>query len=216
MLKIDKMLTNECWKGANTKQAIIIHHTGSSRNTLFRNIVNFFKRRDYISVHYVVGRNEEDGIVQMVDENDRAWHAGASQWGDLKDLNHSSIGIEVLSDGHTFTDWQRDKVRELCMDIMKRNEISPSMVLRHADIAPKRKWDIGVNFFKEKWGTWQGFQQSLKEDPERDLKELHATELDLLGTIREAIKQLNKIHALITKAEGRKNVPFKLTKARSR
>lgn len=102
-------------------------------------------------------------ITQTVDEDDRAWHAGSSFWKGKSNLNNYSIGIEVLSDGKTFTDEQREAVRWLCKDIMKRNGIPAHRVLRHKDVAPKRKTDIGESFFNPYWGRngWSDFQAAL-------------------------------------------------------
>jgi len=195
---IKKEITGECRKGGNSKQLIVVHHTGSSPKTTMQNIINFFKKPDYISVHYVVGRTEADGIAQMVEEDNQAFHAGVSGWGELSDLNRHSIGIEVLSDGITFTEWQIQAATWLLKDIMARNGISPLKVLRHADIAlpAGRKTDIGFNFFK-KWGTWANYQMSLvvvskierlEKDYETQAKALN-TELDKLNGIK---KQLSK------------------------
>lgn len=164
---IKKDLTSECRPG-NTKQFCIVHHTASSTQTTMQGIVNFFKKPDYVSVHYVVGRTEADGITQMVDENNVAFHAGVSEWGGVKDLNNHSIGIEVLSDGQTFTDWQIQATTELIRYIMVRNGIPASKVLRHADVAmPRgRKSDVGPAFFKQ-WGTWEKYQEALAiSDPQ--------------------------------------------------
>lgn len=163
MFKINKDLTSEAWKGGNSKRFVIVHHTASSNKTTFQGIVNFFKKKDYISIHYVVGRNGE--ITQLVDENDRAWHAGKSEWKGTKDLNNHSIGIEILSDGKTFTDKQREATQWLCQNIIKRNNIPIDNVLTHANIAPGRKWDVGPNFYVPKWGSWEGFQDSLIPKP---------------------------------------------------
>ena len=58
-----------------------------------------------VSAHYLV---KGDGAVwQMVQEQDRAWHAGAGEWGGLNDINSRSIGIELDNRGdHPFSHLQ--------------------------------------------------------------------------------------------------------------
>ena len=43
-----------------------------------------------VSAHYVV--TEDGQIVQMVDEEKRAWHAGRGYWRGITDVNSASIG----------------------------------------------------------------------------------------------------------------------------
>lgn len=194
MFEIKKELTGECWKGGNTKRLLVVHHTGSRKATTFQNIINFFKKRDYISIHYVVGYKGE--ITQLVAEDDRAWHAGKSAWDGLVNLNHHSIGIEVLSDGEHFTETQRKAVQWLSRNIIERNTISIDNVVRHSDIAPGRKMDIGKNFYEPKWGSWKRFQESLvTKVPESDKdkrKRLEEEWEEASHNINNALKQLNE------------------------
>ena len=102
-----------------------------------------------VSCHYLI--DEHGGIVQMVDEEKRAWHAGASSWRGAVDINSMSIGIEVHNVGHAagypaFPAAQMQAVLELCLDISKRHTISPERVLAHSDVAPGRKIDPGEKF----------------------------------------------------------------------
>ena len=105
-----------------------------------------------VSAHYFVG---EDGrIVQMVDEADRAWHAGKSFWAGESDINSRSIGIEIANPGHEFgyrrfPPAQIAAVIALCRDIVSRHPIPPARVLAHSDVAPLRKEDPGELF---PWG----------------------------------------------------------------
>ena len=144
----------------NTRQFIIVHDTASGNATL-NNILRFFALSNSVSIHYVIGKAGE--VVQMVSENNVAWHCGVSKWDGITFMNRCSIGIEVLSDGKEYTQAQRIATWELCKDIMKRNKIQTHNVLRHADIAmPRgRKQDISLPFYKP-WGdTWSGFQVAL-------------------------------------------------------
>src|SRR5947209_6601354 len=68
-----------------------------------------------VSAHYLVARDGE--IVQLVDERARAWHAGASRWGSIVDVNSASIGIELDNDGRApFPAPQIDALLRLLVD----------------------------------------------------------------------------------------------------
>jgi N-acetylmuramoyl-L-alanine amidase len=105
-----------------------------------------------VSCHYVV--DEHGAITQMVPETFRAWHAGASHWQGIEDINSCSIGIEIHNPGHDggypdFPSAQMAAVEALCLDIIERNGIVPCRVLAHSDVAPRRKIDPGEKF---DWG----------------------------------------------------------------
>jgi N-acetylmuramoyl-L-alanine amidase len=106
-----------------------------------------------VSSHYFVF---EDGrVVQLVDEDRRAWHAGVSHWAGETDINSRSIGIEIANPGHEFgyrdfPEAQTDAVIALCNDILSRHRIPRERVLAHSDVAPARKEDPGERFPWEK------------------------------------------------------------------
>jgi len=102
-----------------------------------------------VSSHYFIRENGK--IYQLVAEEQRAWHAGASCWKGIKDINSRSIGIEIVNCGHEhgyveFPDVQMESVAHLLSDIITRNHIKPECVLAHSDIAPLRKQDPGELF----------------------------------------------------------------------
>ncbi len=98
-----------------------------------------------MSCHYVV---DVDGrITQMVGEEMRAWHAGASIWKGETDTNSRSIGIEIHNPGdRDYPQMQIAAVIDLCRDILARHAIPPAHVLAHSDVAPMRKADPGERF----------------------------------------------------------------------
>lgn len=109
-----------------------------------------------VSAHYLVNNTGDNEIYQLVDENKRAYHAGVSSWRSDKNLNDTSIGIEIVNAGFPngtgqrifapFSDDQVKKVAALAKDIITRYQIPPTNVLAHADIAPTRKQDPGPMF----------------------------------------------------------------------
>ncbi|MEE7446868.1 N-acetylmuramoyl-L-alanine amidase [Methylobacterium radiotolerans] len=126
---------------------LILHYTGmdSGASALAR-------LRDplsEVSAHYLVF--EDGGIVQMVPEARRAWHAGAGAWKGETDVNSRSIGIEIVHPGHAgglppYPEAQVEAVIALARDILGRWPIPPERVLAHSDVAPERKEDPGEIF----------------------------------------------------------------------
>lgn len=102
-----------------------------------------------VSAHYLI---EEDGAIwRLVPEARRAFHAGVSCWLGERDLNHVSIGIEIVNPGHEwgyrpFPEPQMQAVEALCRDLVARYRIPPYRVVGHSDIAPDRKSDPGELF----------------------------------------------------------------------
>ena len=102
-----------------------------------------------VSAHYLVA---EDGtVLRMVDESRRAWHAGASHWRDIDDVNSASIGIEIVNPGHEFgyrpfPDEQMGAVIRLVSTIKDRYGITRGNIVGHSDVAPTRKRDPGELF----------------------------------------------------------------------
>jgi N-acetylmuramoyl-L-alanine amidase len=126
---------------------ILLHYTGmESAAAALERLCSEAAR---VSCHYFV--DEDGGIVQLVPEARRAWHAGTSSWLGAIDINACSIGIEIVNPGHDFgypdfPDVQIEAVIALCRDIIRRRKIPPARVLAHSDVAPARKNDPGEKF----------------------------------------------------------------------
>lgn len=105
-----------------------------------------------VSAHYLI---DEDGTTwRMVEEADRAWHAGVGAWRGWRDINSRSIGIELSNPGHdcgyrAFPNAQIETLIELTNGILERHPIPARNVVAHSDIAPSRKIDPGELF---PWG----------------------------------------------------------------
>ena len=102
-----------------------------------------------VSAHYAI---EEDGTVfALVDESERAWHAGIASWRGHNDINARSVGIELVNPGHEFgyrkfTEAQMAALADLVPDILARHPIPRRNVVGHSDVAPERKEDPGELF----------------------------------------------------------------------
>lgn len=93
-----------------------------------------------VSAHYLVARDGR--TFQLVDDLDRAWHAGAGRWGTIDNLNAASVGIELDNDGRSgFPDAQVEALLRLLADVTARHRIDRRALIAHGDMAPTRKRD---------------------------------------------------------------------------
>jgi len=126
---------------------IVLHYTGmpNAEGALDR----LTSPEAQVSCHYVV---DEDGtIYRLVEEEQRAWHAGKSRWRGIEDVNSASIGIEIVNPGHefgyhSFPEEQIDALLPLVARIKERYGVTRGNVVGHSDIAPTRKQDPGELF----------------------------------------------------------------------
>jgi N-acetylmuramoyl-L-alanine amidase len=134
-------------RDGRTPDMLVLHYTGMESADA---ALDWLTREDtQVSAHYLV--DETGHVVQMVAEQERAWHTGQSIWAGETDLNSCSIGIEIHNPGHdfdypAFPDAQMRAVEVLCLDVLSRHAIPPYRVLAHSDIAPGRKRDPGEKF----------------------------------------------------------------------
>ncbi|NJM83550.1 MAG: N-acetylmuramoyl-L-alanine amidase [Tabrizicola sp.] len=98
-----------------------------------------------VSAHYLIDR--DGGLLHLVPEEARAWHAGEGEWAGRGDVNSRSIGIELVNGGREpFPEPQMARLERLLPGIMARWSISAKDVIAHADLAPARKADPGPRF----------------------------------------------------------------------
>lgn len=133
--------------GVTGPDILLMHYTGVPTPEFALDILTSGERE--VSCHYLV--RQDGGIVHMVDEHKRAWHAGKSSWEGASDVNSRSIGIEICNPGHgddyhDFPDAQIEAVIALSHDIFTRHGVEPRRVLAHSDVAPGRKIDPGERF----------------------------------------------------------------------
>ena len=108
-----------------------------------------------VSSHLFVDR--EGQLIQFVDLNKKAWHAGISEFEGQKECNDFSIGIELEgTDTEPYSDKQYLSLISLTNCLMERySGISTERIVGHCDIAPSRKTDPGVSF------DWSRYKNSL-------------------------------------------------------
>ncbi|MGH8357704.1 MAG: N-acetylmuramoyl-L-alanine amidase [Pseudomonas sp.] len=160
-------------KGQAVRQ-VIVHYTAAPFASSLRALT-----RDGFSAHYLLADPhdasyraagyDELRVFRLVDEAQRAWHAGTSHWAGRDNLNSRSIGIEIVNQARddagvlTFPAYgaeQIDVLIALIRDIQVRYPaIGPTDILGHSDIAYWRKSDPGPRLpwrclFEAGVGAW--------------------------------------------------------------
>lgn len=102
-----------------------------------------------VSAHYLLAA--DGGLWSLVDEAERAWHAGRSFWRGRERLNDVSIGVELVNPGHAhglrpFPERQLAALEALLAGLCARWPVRPAGILGHSDVAPERKLDPGERF----------------------------------------------------------------------
>ena len=130
-----------------TVDMLVIHYTGmqSAKAALDR----LCDPAAEVSAHYLI--DEAGEVFPLVDEQNRAWHAGVSNWRGSSGVNSRSIGIELVNPGHEFgyrpfPAPQMAALAHLSQGILSRWPIPARNVVGHSDVAPRRKQDPGELF----------------------------------------------------------------------
>lgn len=128
---------------ARRPNLVVIHHT--SDDTIEEALQTLTTPARKVSAHYLIGRDGE--VVPLVDEKERAWHAGLSWWGGMRDVNSLSIGIELDNNGdEPFAEAQIVALLDVLAGIRQRYHLPAANVVGHGDVAPSRKVDPSVYF----------------------------------------------------------------------
>lgn len=149
---------------------LLLHYTAVN----FNGSINALAKGDAVSAHYLVpdpldasyrkAGFDEVRLFQLVDEPQRAWHAGVSAWAGHSGLNDTAIGIELVNQAAVrngqfvfpaYPAQQIAALTQLCQEILQRYPaISPTAVLAHSDVSIGRKSDPGAAF------PWQALHQA--------------------------------------------------------
>lgn len=178
----------------NRVQFVIVHYTSANLENSLRLLTH-----GQVSSHYLIGDNNPATVYKLVDESQRAWHAGESEWQGRTWLNSSSIGIEIVNPGfrdtptgrvwYPYSEAQIQALIVLLKDIVKRNNIEPRHVIGHSDIAPLRKQDPGPLFpwkrlAAEGLGVWPDEQAVARQ------QQVYAYQLPSAGWFQQQLGQL--------------------------
>jgi N-acetylmuramoyl-L-alanine amidase len=144
--------------GLRKPNFVIIHHT--AQNSCEQTLRTFTLPRTQVSAHYVICK---DGTVHhMLNDYLRAWQAGKGSWGNDKDINSSSIGIELDNNGfEPFPAAQINSLLTVLDTLKSKYRIPTANFIGHSDIAPGRKVDPNVSFpwqllSENGYGLWYG------------------------------------------------------------
>jgi N-acetylmuramoyl-L-alanine amidase len=151
--------------GCTGRLTIDTHYHAVSQDSRVQFIVLHYTEIDFahslhrltqeeVSSHYLIN-DRPPTVYRLVEEERRAWHAGASFWQGYTHLNSNSIGIEIVNLGNggdpnagyaEYPQPQIEQVIELVRDIERRHGVRPDRVLGHSDIQPLTKQDPGPRF----------------------------------------------------------------------
>jgi N-acetylmuramoyl-L-alanine amidase len=133
-------------RGGARPELIVLHYTAMPCAAALARLTDAAAE---VSAHWLVA---EDGrVFWLVDEAERAWHAGAGSWGGRGDVNSRSIGIELVNSGPLdgfppYPEPQMAALEALLDGVMGRWGIPAAGVIGHSDMAPGRKADPGPKF----------------------------------------------------------------------
>lgn len=118
-----------------------------------------------VSAHLLIRRDGE--IIQFVAFDQRAWHAGHSQYLGRENCNDFSIGIELEGcDELPFDDRQYEMLTTVIKTLWQHYPDCAGRLIGHSDIAPGRKTDPGPFF------DWHLLQQSLESQAAHQIDSL--------------------------------------------
>lgn len=126
---------------------IVLHYTGMASGAAA--LARLTDSTAKVSAHWLI--EEDGGLVRLVAEERRAWHAGRSCWQGSNDVNGDSIGVELVNPGHEFgyRAFPEPQIRTLVAligEIRTRWTVPDARILGHSDVAPARKEDPGELF----------------------------------------------------------------------
>lgn len=160
-------------------QFIVLHYTATTNDVSIRALT-----QGEVSSHYLILEGDDDKIYNLVPDNERAWHAGVSEFRGRNNINDTSIGIEIVNEGIAtefrsyptyylydhYVDYDKkqiEKVGQLLLKLKNKYSIADRNIIAHSDIAPSRKTDPGAKFpwklLYDKYGVGAWYDEVDKE-----------------------------------------------------
>lgn len=139
---VNKLLTRVNYKPGNNKknEYIVIHYTANNGDTAKNNCRYFLDEYRNASANYFV---DENSVYMCVQDNDVAWHVGASKYYNGC-RNNNSIGIELCSRRKFITrefyfkDATIRNAIELTAILMRKYNIPLDHLVRHYDVTREK------------------------------------------------------------------------------
>ena len=138
-------------------QFIVVHYTATDNLGSIKELTS-----SRVSSHFLVLDEDDNKIYSLVPLEQRAWHAGASSFRGRTNINDTSVGIEIVSDGIAkeyrnnpyplydhyveFKPIQIEKTAQIIKYVTEKYNIPAKNIVAHSDIAPGRKKDPGAKF----------------------------------------------------------------------
>lgn len=133
-------------RNAQNIKLLVLHATAAATDTSAENAMA--NSAHEAAAHLNVRR--DGSTTRMVDDTRRAWHAGASSWPGVGDVNSESLGVEIgnRNDGiEPYTAEQYETVADIVRHYLGQG-LRREGVVGHHHVAPGRKtdplgWDWG-------------------------------------------------------------------------
>lgn len=134
----------------------------------------FEDKESGVSTHFVIPRNEEEGIIQFVDVRFKAWHAGRALMWKKPDVNLYSIGVQLVGvPDCEYTEWQYEAAAAICAELMNQESaILLNRIISHDAIAerahgpgPFWNWQLFFNGLIKKM---YGMNKTKEDDNEKE------------------------------------------------
>ena len=140
-------------------QFIVVHYTAIDNAASIKELTT-----NKVSSHFLVLDEDDNKIYNLVPLEQRAWHAGASAFRGRTNINDTSVGIEIVSDGiakefisdpnpyHPYDHYvdykpvQIEKTAQIIKYVAEKYNVPARNIVAHSDIAPSRKKDPGAKF----------------------------------------------------------------------
>ena len=140
-------------------QFIVVHYTATDNAGSIKELTS-----SRVSSHFLVLDEDDNKIYSLVPLEQRAWHAGASAFRGRTNINDTSVGIEIVSDGiareyrpdpnpyHPYDHYvdykpiQIEKTAQIIKYVAEKYNVPAKNIVAHSDIAPSRKKDPGAKF----------------------------------------------------------------------
>ena len=140
-------------------QFIVVHYTATDNLGSIKELTS-----SRVSSHFLILDEDDNKIYSLVPLEQRAWHAGASAFRGRTNINDTSVGIEIVSDGiareyrpdpnpyHPYDHYvdykpiQIEKTAQIIKYVAEKYNVPARNIVAHSDIAPSRKKDPGAKF----------------------------------------------------------------------
>ena len=140
-------------------QFIVVHYTATDNVGSIKELTS-----SRVSSHFLILDEDDNKIYSLVPLEQRAWHAGTSSFRGRTNINDTSVGIEIVSDGiareyrpdpnpyHPYDHYvdykpiQIEKTAQIIKYVAEKYNVPAKNIVAHSDIAPSRKKDPGAKF----------------------------------------------------------------------